>query len=263
MLKPRFLQPKVKIALDRRTTAKLHVDRAPLPNNLPSDLPWMADLDPSIPAERAWMERILRASRVKGQTFVVRRITESQGKPLTTFAHFPTIDETSAAIVERHGGGQYNVWRTKPSPQLLRTYFIYGPIKRSPAQHPQQQDRMAELVEDLKADLMELAYQHLQEHPEVFNQLALGVLCKELDIPVPEMPSFEEQILNEALRDPAYRQREGERILELRTLRAERKLEAMKLDHLLAYLKKVNRITELLDGNRMEGPTPVLRWPRP
>ena len=36
----------------------------------------------------------------------------------------------------------------------------------------------------------------------------------------------------------------------MRTLRAERKLEAMKLDYLVAYVKKVDRIGELLGWKR-------------
>jgi len=249
MLMPRFIKPKVKIALDRRTTASLDVDRGPLPTDLLSDLPWVADLDPSNPAERVRLKQILRASRVKGQTFLVRRLTESGGKPLASFNNFPTSDEISAAVVGRHGGGQFNVFSTKP-PQLLRTFLVDGPTKRSAKEHPQQPDRMTELVEDIRFDSVELAYQHLQDHPEVFHQFALGVLCSELDIPVPEMPNFDEQILNEALRDPEYRRREGERILESRMLKAEQKLDSMKLDYLLAYLKKVDRMTELLGWKR-------------
>ena len=249
MLRPWFLQPKVNIALDRRTTDNFDVDHGPLPNDLQSDLPWVVDFDVSNPADRVRMTQILRVSRVKNQTFLVRRVTESGGKPLARFNVFPTADDLTAAVAERYGGGQYNVFSTKP-PQLLRTFLVYGPTKRSAKEHPHQPDRMAELKEDLRFDLMELAYQHLQDHPEVFDQLAIGLLCKELGIPVPEMPSFDEQILNEALRDPEYRRREGERILESRMLEAEHTRESMKLDYLLAYLRKVDRITERLGWKR-------------
>ena len=180
MLKPWFLQPKVNIALDRRTTDKVDVDRGPLPSDVLADLPWVADFDSSNPAERVRLRTVLRASRVKNQTFLVRRVTESGNKPLASFNHFPTIDEVSAAVAERHGGGQYNVFSTKP-PRLLRTFLVYGPIKRS-AGHSQRPDRRTELVEDLKADLLETAYLHLQAHPEVFDQLAIGFLCKELNV---------------------------------------------------------------------------------
>ena len=50
---------------------------------------------------------------------------------------------------------------------------------------------------------MEAGYQYLREHhPEVLNALALSVLCKEIGVPVPEMPSFEEEIIREAMRAP-------------------------------------------------------------
>ena len=178
-----------------------------------------------------------------------RRATDAERKELATFSSFPTSDEVSAAVAERYGGGPFNVWATLPRPQLLRTFHVQGPARR-PSANSRQQDRTANLKTEIKADLMEMAIEHLREHPEVFNELALGLLCKEIGVRVPEMPSFEEEVVNEAMGDPAFREEEGKRIMASRRVEAARAAESQNLDELLAYVKKVKRNAELMGYER-------------
>ena len=250
MLLPWFLRPKPKITLLAKAPDDSEFGRGTLPDDLFADLPWLAEFDSSNPAEQAKLRLILRVSNVRGQTFAICRATDAQRKALATFSGFPTRDEVTAAVVEPFGGGPFNVWATLPRPQLLKKYHVPGPTKRRSAKS-QQHDRIAELTTETKADLLEAGYHYLRrEHPEVFNALALSVLCKELDVPVPEMPSFEEEIVREAMREPEYREEEGKRIMDSRRVEAERIAESERMDQLLAYLKKVNRIAELLGLER-------------
>ena len=245
MLKPWFLQPKVRIILPERAPDDSEFGRGLLPDDLVAGLPWVSEFDPFDPAEQSRLRLILRVSNVKGQTFLIRSAVDVEGKPLATFASFPTSDEVSAAVAEPYGRGPYNVWGTKPRPQLLRTYFVQGPVRRHSGES-REQDRIADLTTEIKADLMEMAIERLQDHPEVFDSLALGLLCKELDVPVPDMPDFEAEVLSEAMRDPEYREQEAKRVLESRRAEAERIAEFQKLDDLLAYLKKAKRTVELM-----------------
>lgn len=52
MLRPRFLQPKVRIILPGRTPDNSEFGRGLLPDDLIADLPWVSDFDPSNPATR-------------------------------------------------------------------------------------------------------------------------------------------------------------------------------------------------------------------
>ena len=47
---------------------------------------------------------------------------------------------------------------------------------------------------------MEMAIEYLQDHPEVFNELVLGLLCKEIGVPLPTLPDLEEELVREAAR---------------------------------------------------------------
>ena len=66
----------------------------------------------------------------------------------------------------------------------LRTFLVHGSARR-PSTKSRQQNRIADLTTKIKGDLMEMAIEHLQDHPEVFNELALAMLCGEKDVPVP------------------------------------------------------------------------------
>ena len=249
MFRPWFLAREPRITLPEGAIDDSEAGRGPLPDDLLADLPWVSDFDPSNPADQARLRLILRASNVKGQTFLVRSATDFDGEAVATFSSFPTSDEVSAAVAEKHSGGPHNVWSTKPSPHLLRTYFLQGSAPRRSAKS-RQQERIAELTVEIKAALMESAMDHLKDHPEVFNELALRLLCKEIGVPVPEMPSFEEQIVNEAMREPEYRDEEAARIMELRKAEAARAAESKNLDDLHAYVKKAKRTVELMGYER-------------
>ena len=259
MLRPWFLRPKPKIILPARPQGDSEFGRGVLPDDFVADLPWLSEFDPSNPVDQARLGVILRVSSVKGQSFVVCLATDAQRKALVTFASFPTSDEVSEAVAERYGGGVFNVWSSKPRPQLIRTFHVQGSPK-GPSAKSRQQDRIAELIVEIKAALMESAMDHLQDHPEVFNELALGVLCKELGIPIPNMPDFEEEMVREAQRDPAWREAEAQRILDAREAEAERIAESQKLDDLLNYVKRVNRIAELMGFERNAQPGAGAGW---
>ena len=201
MLKPWFLQSKPKIILPDRSPDACAFGRGPLPDELIADLPWVSDFDPFNPADQARLRLIIRVSNVKGQTFLVRSATDGQRMALATFTSFPTSDEVASAVAEKDGRGAYNVWATLPHPQLIRTFYVQGPARR-PSAKSRQQDRIDTVTTEIKADLMEMAIEHLKDHPEVFDELALGLLCKELNVPVPNLPSFEEEVVHEAMRDP-------------------------------------------------------------
>ena len=259
MLKPWFLQPKSRIIVSDRPPDDSGFGRDQLPDDLLASLPWVSDFDPFNPADQARLRLIIRVSNVKGQGFVVHsaRVSSADGtlsKALATFASFPTHDEVSAAVAEPHGGGPYNVWATLPRPQLLRTFFVQGSAPKRSAES-RQQNHIADLTAEIKADLMEMAIEHLREHPEVFNELALALLCKELDVPVPEMPDFEEEIVREAMRDPEYREKEAARVMESRKAEAERIAESREMDDLFAYLKKVNSIARMMGYERGKKPS--------
>ena len=259
MLTPSFFRRKPKVILPGRPPDESGFGRRLLPDDLVADLPWVSEFDPSTPADQARLRVILRASRVRGQGFVVHsaRVSSADGtlsKALATFASFPTHDEVASAVAEPYGGGPFNVWATLPRPQLLKTYHVPGSARRQ-AKQSRQRDRIADLTTEIKADLMEMAIEHLRDHPEVFNELALGLLCHELNVPVPEMPSFEEEIVNEAMRDPEYREQEAARIMASRRVEAARIAESQKLDDLLAYVKKVKRIVELMGYERSAKPS--------
>ena len=249
MLRPCFLQPKIRIILPTRPPNDAEFGRGLLLDDVLADLPWVSEFDPSNPADQAKLRLILRVSRVKGQTFFVRSATDVEGKALATFSGFPTSDDVTAAVGEPHGRGPYNVWSTMPRPQLLRTYWVPGSAPRRSA-NSRQQDRIADLKTEIKAALLEAGYQYLRDNPEMFAELSLGLLCKEVGLPVPEMPDFEEEIVREAMRDPEYREQEGKRILDSRKEKDERIAESERMDQLVAYLKKVNRIAELLGLER-------------
>ncbi len=110
MLKPWFLRPKPKITLPERAPDDSEFGRGPLPDDLLADLPWVAEFDPFNPAETVKIQLIPRVSRVKQQTFFVSSATDvQQRKALATFSSFPTSHEVTAAVVESHGGGPFNV----------------------------------------------------------------------------------------------------------------------------------------------------------
>ena len=253
MLRPRILQPKVRIILPFRPPDNSEFGRGTLPDDLLADLPWVSDFDPSNPADQAKLRLILRVSSVKGQTFFVCSATDAQRKALATFSSFPTSDEVSAAVAEKHGRGAYNVWAPLPRPQLLRTFHVQGSAKR-PSAKSRQQDRITDLKTEIRADLMEAGLQYLRDHPEMFAELSLGLLCKEIGMPVPLMPTFEQELLNEAMRDPAWREQEAARIMKSHKAEAARAAESQNLDELLAYVKKVKRIAELMGYERSAKP---------
>ena len=68
------------------------------------------------------------------------------------------------------------------------------------------------------------------------------------------MPTFEQELLNEAMRDPAFREEEGKRIMASRRVESARAAESQNLDELLAYVKKVKRIAELMGNERNPKP---------
>lgn len=249
MLRPRFLQPKVRIILPDRTPDDSEFGRGMLPDDLLAALPWVSDFDSSSPADQAKLRLIIRVSNVKGQTFFVCLATDAQRKALATFSGFPASDEVSAAVAEKHGRDAYNVWSSKPRPQLIRTFHVQGPARR-PSANSWQQDRIADLKTEIRADLMEAGLQYLRDHPEMFAELSLGLLCKEIGMPVPLMPTFEQELLNEAMRDPEYREQEAARIMKSHKAEAARAAESQNLDELLAYVKKVKRIAELMGNER-------------
>ena len=227
MFRPWFLARKVRIILPDQASDDSEFGRGPLPDDVLADLPWVSEFDPSNPTDQARLRQILRVSSLKGQSFLVCRATDARRDALATFSSFPTRDEVSAAVAEPYGG-PFNVWATLPRPQLLRTYWVPGSAPRRSAKS-RHQDRIAELTTEIKADLMETAIERLKDHPEVFDDLALGLLCKELDVSVPEMPDFEEQIVRETMRDPAWREQEAERILQSHKEEAERIAETERL----------------------------------
>ena len=255
MLKPWFLQPKPKIILPDQAPDDSGFGRGLLPDDVLSDLPWVSEFDLFDPVDQRRLRQVLRASTVKGQTFIVRSATDAQGEALATFSDFPTGDAVGAAVAEPYGRGPYGVWSTRPRPQLIRTYFVHGSARRPSARSRQQRDRIADIATELKADLMEMAIEHLREHPEVLNELALGLLCKEIGVQIPKMPSFEEEIVREARRDPAFREEEVERIMESRKAEAERVAETERLDYLLSYLKKINIMARMMGHERNAKPS--------
>lgn len=245
MLKPWFLRSKPKIILPEPAPDDSAFGRGPLPDDLLADVPWVAEFDLFDPAQTVKVRLILRGSTVKGQTFFVCRATDALRKALATFSNFPTSDEVSAAVVEPFGGGPLNLWATLPHPQLLKTYHVPGPAKRR-SEKARQQESIAELKMEITALLLKEGYDQLQQHPELFAEFAIGFLAKELDVEAPTLPSFEEQIIRETMRDPAWREEEAERILDARKVEAERIAEFQRLDDLLSYLKKVKRTVEVM-----------------
>ena len=209
MLRLRFLQPKVRIILPVRPPDNSEFGRGLLPDDFLAELPWISDFDLSNPADQAKLRIILRVSNVKGQVFSVCSTTDAQRKALATFSSFPTSDEVSAAVAEKHGRGVYNVWATLPRAQLLKTYHVPGSAKR-PSATSRQRESIAELKMEITALLLKEGYEQLQQHPELFAEFAIGFLAKELDVPAPILPDFDEQIIRETMRDPEYREQEAE-----------------------------------------------------
>lgn len=260
MLKPWFLRSKPKITLPVQASDDSGFGRGPLPDDVLADLPWAAEFDSSNPAGRAKLRLILRVSRVKQQTFFVSSATDvQQRKALATFSSFPTSYEVSAAVAEPYGGGAFNIWAALPHPQLLKTYHVQGPIRR-PSPGSRQQDRIAEIANEIRVGLLEAGYQYLRDHPEMFAELSLGLLCQEVGVRVPEMPSFEQELLNEAMRDPAFREEEAQRVMASRRLDAKRAAEVESQDHFFRYLKRTKRISELLGLERGAQPNAGARW---
>ena len=126
MLRPWFLQPKVKIIPPERTPDGSESGRGTLPDDLVADLPWVSEFDLFDPAQMVRVHLILRVSRVKGQTFSVISATDvQQRKALATFTSFPTSDEVSAAVSEpfaaaRMASGVPNPARSSSGPSMCR-----------------------------------------------------------------------------------------------------------------------------------------------
>ena len=192
---------------------------------------------------------------LRGQGLGVHSIAKRSGRStrtvhqvLTYYGTAPMPERGAGAadgeLQDRRAGGKRNRRRRRRRSS-----------GEAPPQSDLQSDRMAERKEELKLDLMELGYLHLQEHPEVFNELALGVLCNEIGVQVPEMPSFDEEIVHEAMRDPDYRAEEAKRIMKSRRVEAERIAESLEKDYLFAYLKRVNSMARMMGFERNAKPS--------
>ena len=211
-------------------------------------LPYAVNFD--LPREEAKLKSVYEHDR-SGGNFDIRKVFASKGvtsKTIATVDHFPDYFDLVNMVEQQFGGGTYNV-HPAGRPRVFKTYIIDGP----PVYKVDRPQREKSPLQKLKDDLEEAALLKLQElveqDPVVGRAFAAAWYKKHSGVELPPEPTWEEQLVQEAIKGNSEYQ-EGLIRPRLRERGVEFPEEKVGIERLIAEAEQTRRLRDALGAGR-------------
>ncbi len=218
-----------------------------------SRYPWLGEFDIASEDDQNKIRRI-RELLNQGQGFRIYKANNfgtdygRGSKPLAQIGFFPTADDVWDLVGTDWGGGTYNI--TSQGRQWILHSYAYDEPSKQPKK---RQDANTDPAQDMKSRLIESGLKTLENDPEAYGVLLMGILGKEFGVTMPKKAgkeSLDEELIRElAEEDPEFKRELTEKAVAAKYGGRKEK------DTLAEFLKVKKQLDELGIGKSLENKT--------